>query len=144
MNICTTTTQHTERSKILISIIGPPVFAADNIRIQKSNTDAPVQLKVKVSSSTDIICHNITEVGNPSFRQQDMEVRLEPILIKESSHGVNVTVKGIDIIFVLHKPHFRGSSSYNITVCNSYGHSSIVVNSKQVGKLSYSNHISLD
>lgn len=48
MDICTTTTKHAERCYILFSITGPPVFAADNIRLQESDTNASVELKVKV------------------------------------------------------------------------------------------------
>lgn len=118
-------------SLFLFSIKGLPVFAADNKRIQESAIDTVVEIKVKIYSSSLITCHNIT-VGNMLIRLQDMKVRMQHILIKEHFHDAIVTVKGFEIIFALLGLNFRRSLEFNVTVCNTYGESSLIVNS--VGK----------
>ncbi|CAC5368456.1 unnamed protein product [Mytilus coruscus] len=79
------------RAYYLVSI-GPPVFAADNRQIKDNSKKSEVEIKVKVYSPSEIICHKITEVVGLSVRQQDVEVRMEHSLIKESFHDAIVTV----------------------------------------------------
>lgn len=73
-------------------VIGPPVITADTIRIQKGYKESAVKIKINVYSPLEIICHNITEVDGMSVRQQDMKVRMEHILFKESFYNAIVTV----------------------------------------------------
>lgn len=116
-------------------MIGPPIITTDNKRIQNRYTESAVTIKINVYSPLEIICHNITEVDGMSVRQQDMKVRMEHILIKESFYNAIVTVNGIEIIFILHGLSSSESHELNVTVCNSYGQSSFIVNSEPFGKL---------
>lgn len=88
-------------------------------------------------SPSKIICHNITEVDSMFVLQQDIKVRIERILIKESFHDAVVTVNGIEITFVLYRTTTCGSRKFNVTVCNNYGESSFVVVLKPVGMCIY-------
>ncbi|CAC5411923.1 unnamed protein product [Mytilus coruscus] len=116
------------RAYYLVSI-GPPVFATTNEQIQVNNIEASVEIKVKVYSSSTIICHNITEVGSMSVKLQYMKVRTNHVLLKEIFYDAIVTVNGSEIIFVLNGLNLHGSRKFNVTVCNSYGQSSFIVES---------------
>lgn len=120
-------------------MIGSPVFAADNKRFQDSFKKSEAEIKVKVYSPSKIICNDITEVDSMLILQQDIEVREERILIKESFHDAVVTVDGIEITFVLYRLTTGGSRKFNVTVCNSYGQSSFVVVLKPFGMYIYYN-----
>ncbi|CAC5368461.1 unnamed protein product [Mytilus coruscus] len=121
-----------DRAYYLVSI-GPPVFVAANKRIQDNNIEASVAIKVKVYSTSAIICHNIEEVGNMSVKLQYLEVRTKYILLKENFHDAIVTVNGLEIIFVLNGLNLHGSRKFSVTVCNSYGESSFDVIWKPFG-----------
>ncbi|XP_052079669.1 uncharacterized protein LOC127717851 isoform X2 [Mytilus californianus] len=118
------------RAYYLVST-GPPVFSGDNRRIPDNNKESKVEIKVKVYSPSEIICHHITEIGGKLVRLQNMEVRMKHILIKESFHDAIVTVNGIEITFVLHGLYSFGCRKFNVTVCNRYGQSSVYVDLQQ-------------
>lgn len=118
-------------------MIGPPVIAADTKRVQDSNKESAVEIKIKVYSPSKITCHNITEVDSMFVLQQDIKVRTERILIKESFHDAVVTVNGIEITFVLYRTITCGYRKFNVTVCNNYGQSSFIVVLKPFGMFTY-------
>lgn len=84
---------------------------------------------MKVYSSSTITCHNITEVGSLSVKVQYIKVRTNHVLLKERFHDAIVTVNGIEVIFVVNGLNVHGSRKFNVTVCNSYGQSSFIVES---------------
>lgn len=107
------------------------MFAANTKRLQEITKESAI--KVKVYSSSEITCHKITEICGISFIEIGVTTR--PVLFKESFHGTIVTLNGTEIVFVLNVLNAVEIHSFNITVCNIYGRSSFVINSKHFGKL---------
>lgn len=110
------------------------MFAANTKRFQEITTESSIKLKVNVYSSSKITCHDITEVdGTPLSKEIGVTTR--PVLIKETFHDTNVTLNGTEIVFVLNGLNAVELHSFKITMCNNYGRSSFVINSKHFGKL---------
>lgn len=112
---------------------GPPVFAASNTRIQGNSKEPADEIKVFVYSSSAINCYNITTIGSVLASSKNIDVKKNIIHIQENYYGANVTVNGTEITFILNGLNFHGSRQFNVTVCNSYGHSSFVVELKSTG-----------
>lgn len=106
---------------------GPPVFATNNKNIQYNNMESSVEIIVNVYSSSEIKCHNITEIGSLSVPPRDVYVNKRPILLKENFYNAIITLNGTEIIFVLYGLNSHGYRKFNVTMCNSYGQSSFVV-----------------
>ncbi|CAC5417636.1 unnamed protein product [Mytilus coruscus] len=113
---------------------GPPVFAVDNERIQNYNIGSEIEIKVKVYNSSVITCHNITDVGSMPFIPNDIDVKINPVQMKEKFHDASVTVNGTELFFVLRGESLSGSRKFNVTLCNSHGQSSFVVDSNLLGQ----------
>lgn len=63
----------------------------------------------------------------------NIDVKTNFILLQENYYDANVTVNGTEVIFILNGLNFHGSHQFNVTVCNSYGQSSFVVELKSAG-----------
>ncbi|CAC5424851.1 unnamed protein product [Mytilus coruscus] len=117
-----------QQGRMFVEFEGPPVFVAYNKRFQVSTKESAITIIIDVYSSSKITCHHITEVSSISSAK-DMDVAINPILIKEIFHGANITLNGTEIVFVLNGLNAGGFHSFNVTVCNIHGQSSFVVNS---------------
>lgn len=95
--------------------------------------DSSIIIKVNVYSSSKITCFNITEVDSSSDSFTNIERKTNPILMKEIFHGALITVNGTEIMFHLKGLNSVGSCKLNVTICNSFGQSSLVVDAKYVG-----------
>ncbi|XP_052079676.1 uncharacterized protein LOC127717859 isoform X2 [Mytilus californianus] len=124
-----------QQERVYVEFEGPPVFAANNKRFQKITKESAIKLKVNVYSSSQITCHDITEVGSISLTKK-IGVTTRHILIKETFHGAIVTLNGTEIVFVLNGLNAGGLHSFNVTVCNIYGQCSIVLKSEYFVKSS--------
>lgn len=118
----------------ILFLKGPPVFASYNELFKDRNKESEIKIRVNLYSSYQITCHDITEVGGTSLTRE-VDVKLRPVRIKEMFHGAIVTLNGTEIIFVLNGLNADRFHSYNITVCNIYGQSSVVISSKSIGML---------
>ncbi|CAC5424852.1 unnamed protein product [Mytilus coruscus] len=121
-----------QQGRVYVEFEGPPVFAANNKQFQEITKESAIKLKVNVYSSSQITCHNITEVGSVSLTKT-IGVTTRHILIKETFHGAIVTLNGTEIAFVLNGLNAGELHSFNVTVCNIYGQCSFVIKSKYFG-----------
>ncbi|VDI64121.1 Hypothetical predicted protein [Mytilus galloprovincialis] len=122
-----------QQGRTYVEFAGPPVFAANTKRFQKVTTESSIKLTVNVYSSSKITCHDITEVDGTPL-PKEIGVTTRPVLIKETFHDTNVTLNGTEIVFVLNGLNAVEFHSFNITMCNNYGRSSFVINSKHLAK----------
>lgn len=111
----------------IVFLPGPPVFATSNEQIRNSNIKSAVEIKIHVYSLSEIKCLNMTEVNSVSTPLNVINVTIRHVLLKENFFDATITLNGTEIIFVLHGLNFHGSRKFNVTVCNSYGPSSFVV-----------------
>lgn len=108
-------------------MLGPPVFPKNNKKLQDSNMESSVAIKVNVYSPFEIKCLNMTEIASKSVPLNDIYVNNRSVHLKENFYNATITLNATEIIFVLHGLNSRGYSKFNVTVCNSYGQSSFVV-----------------
>lgn len=108
-------------------MLGPPVFAKNNTKLQDSNMESSVKIKVNVYSSSEIKLLNMTDIGSKSVPLKDIDVNKRPIFLRENFYNATITLNATEINFVLHGLNSRGYRKFNVTVCNSYGQSSFVV-----------------
>lgn len=111
----------------IVFLPGPPVFTTSNEESWDSNMESTVEIKINVYSLSVIKCHIMTEVNSISTPLSDVHVKIRHVLLKENFYDATITINGTEIIFVLHGLNFHGSRKFNVTVCNSYGPSSFVV-----------------
>ncbi|CAG2201490.1 unnamed protein product [Mytilus edulis] len=125
-----------QQGRTYVKFAGPPVFASYNELFKDRNKESEIKIRVNLYSSYQITCHDITEVGGTSLTRE-VDVKLRSVRIKEMFHGAIVTLNGTEIIFVLNGLNADRFHLYNITVCNIYGQSSVVISSKSIGYTKY-------
>lgn len=89
--------------------------------------ESSIEIKVNVYSAPEIKCHNITEIGSLSVPPRHVDVNKRSILLNENFYNATITLNGTEIIFVLYGLNSHGYRKFNVTICNSYGQSSFVV-----------------
>lgn len=107
---------------------GPPVFVADNKNLQYGEIGKPINISVKVYSTSEINCLHLNAIG--SLNIKDIFKKSVPLTM--SFHGVNITANGIEVTF--HVAKLQSFQWFNITVCNNYSMNNFILEVRQTGK----------
>ncbi|XP_076089159.1 uncharacterized protein LOC143059530 [Mytilus galloprovincialis] len=109
---------------------GPPVFVADNKNLQYGEMGKPMNISVKVYSTSEINCLHLNAIG--SLNIKDIFKKSVPLTM--SFHGVNITANGIEVTFRVAK--LQSFQWFNITVCNNYSMNNFILEVRQTAKIS--------
>ncbi|CAC5379149.1 unnamed protein product [Mytilus coruscus] len=117
-----------QQGKAFLVSDAPPVFVADNKKIQYGEIGKPMDIIVKVYSTSEIKCLNLNAIGSLNIK----DIMKKSVPLKINFHGVNITANGIEVTFRLVKLH--GIRWFNITVCNNFSMSSFILEVRKSGK----------
>lgn len=106
----------------------PPVFVADNKKIQYGEIGKQMDIIVKVYSASEMKCLHLNAIGSLTMKN----ILKKTVLLRMNFHGVNITANGTEVKFRLVK--LQSFRWFNITVCNNFAMSSFILEVRKSGK----------
>lgn len=97
-------------------------------------------MKLYVLSYSKVKCQVIKALNKRAEEIQIHETYIRPLKVEDMYHGQNITVSGIEMIFVFDRLEQKNCQLYKITVCNEFGNRSYTVNLVSTGKLDDSHY----
>ncbi|CAC5368465.1 unnamed protein product [Mytilus coruscus] len=91
-----------------------PVFVANNKKVQYVEIGKPMDITVRVYSTSEIKCLHLNAIGSLNI----MKIFKKSVPLMMSFHGVNITENGIEVTFRLAK--LQSFQWFDITVCNNF------------------------
>ncbi|CAG2232730.1 OBCAM [Mytilus edulis] len=111
-------------------VFSPPVFVAENKKIQYGKIGKPMDITVKVFSTSKIKCLHLNTMGSLTIK----DILKKTVLLKMNFHGVNITAIGTEVQFRLVK--LQSFGWFNISVCNTFAMTYFILEVKQSAKYS--------
>ncbi|CAC5394947.1 unnamed protein product [Mytilus coruscus] len=119
-----------QRAKAYLVSPGPPVFVAANKKIQYGQVGNPMDITIKVYSTSAIKCLYLNAIGRLSSHLPIKE-KTKTVPLKIDFYGVNITANGKELTLSLLKLNSFGS--YNVTVCNHFSVNYFIVEVRKTG-----------
>ncbi|VDI48726.1 Hypothetical predicted protein [Mytilus galloprovincialis] len=119
-----------QRGEAQLVFDGPPVFAPDNKQLQYGEIGKPIEISVKVYTTSNITCHYMNAIGSVSPLESIRNISSKIVLMRIYFHGVYITVNGIEVTF--HLANLHHFQTFNVTVCINRSTSSFIVEVRQL------------